>query len=349
MKKSIYFASLFCTAAILSLTGCSETTEKSIEPLQPIEPVEQLVPVAFTAGFEPDAQSAPRTEGEPQTRTTFYYDGSGFVVKWNGSEDHPDNHDHIGIVIVKSGTTAPYGENLRHLDYYPSVSNHISPLLAQNGETLMLPPDTYDIYAYYPYYAFQTSFLKSKLSLWINSGQYFDQKQAAPDDVTHLQTFNWMVGLIRNHQITATGGKEELQFDFSHLYSSLEFTVINARDEELTIEKITLNGYDNHRWITPIEYVLDSGFMRTNKDALTLTIENPAVLPKTQSQKFWVCVLSDQEFLEKCIIEVQTDKGTYRTEKALPTNRFHAVANYTTKLTIPQTPAAGDTWTPAVR
>lgn len=344
MKKMKQLTLLLLAVAALSSTACDEKTETDSRTESP------LVEIDLAAGFYQEAQPASDTQSEGQTRTTYTHDGSGFVVKWKGSDDYPADYDHIGVVVVKSGTTVPYDDSsLRHIDFYPTVSSNTTPLLPQSGETLSLPAGTYNFYAYYPYKSFQTSFLQSEFTLWIDSGAYVKQKQLAPDDNTHLSSLNLLVGKLENHQISDTGNRQELRFDFSHKYSSLELNISNGRNEEVAINKIALHGYDNHRWITPIEYVLNNNFACGVKDSITLSITNPAVLPKSKSQKFWLCIVPNQEFLQKCVIDIHTDKGTYRTEKAFPVNRFKSVANYTTTLTIPQTPATGESWTPVVQ
>lgn len=332
MKQRISYYTMLASVMLICATGCSkEDTDNT--PAGPEEPAagNTGVNVQFTAGLGAETRTSHESDGKTP---------EGFVVKWKGYDANQTTYDKVGIVCFKDKNgNASMVNNARNVPYRPTMSGTTSLLEADGVDVSGLNVgNTYNFYSYYPY----VMFMHANESVYVPDLSI--QKQANPDNNTHLGTYDFLVARQEGVTIESATDPLPVNFKYKHLFTSLQFNVTNGRSTPVKINKITLAKQDGSKLKVKVGYnllVASDNSLANDVAALQLSITDPLDLAAGSTQKFWM--MMDPTSITagirlKISIEMTVADGvncTYTLEKVAPTEGFKQGGNYTLKLEIP--------------
>lgn len=333
MKQRISYYTMLASVMLICATGCSkENTDNN--PATPDEPVagHTGVNVQFTAGLGAETRTSHESDGKTP---------EGFVVKWKGYDADQTNYDKVGIVCFKDNNgNASIVNNARNVPYRPTRSGTTSLLEADDVDVSGLNAgNTYNFYSYYPYFMFMHA---NGLSVYVPDLSI--QKQANPDNNTHLGTYDFLVARQEGVTIESATDPLPVNFKYKHLFTSLQFNVTNGRSTPVKINKITLAKQDGSNLKVKVGYnllVASDNSLANDVAALQLSITDPLDLAAGSTQKFWM--MMDPTSITagirlKISVEMTVADGvncTYTLEKVAPVEGFKQGGNYTLKLEVP--------------
>lgn len=336
MKQRIGYYTLFAAVALLCAVGCSEKDKDNNPDGTPDAPaVSTGVEVQFSAGVGSDT----RTSHTPDGKTP-----QGFVVKWTGTDTELTGYDRVGICVGNPDNHNNLLAGAENVLYRPTRSASASPLEAVSGAVSGCEAGkTYNFYSYYPY---DDNPNASLLNLKVPD--LTRQTQAAPDDYTHLRTYDFLVARQEGVTIENSDVPVSVDFHYEHLFTSLQFRIKNKRSETVRINKITLSKQDGSELDYLLQYSFEGSYS-TKADFLQLAVTAPADLAPGATQQFWmmVCPAYIPGATGLTIsVEMNAATGvdcTYSLDKAAPERGFEAGGNYTLEIEIPEEKAASAT------
>lgn len=199
-------------------------------------------------------------------------------------------------------------------------------------------PATRTFYAYYPYNEAKAF---TNYTNWDGKFPFRlaeEQTQSAADDASHIAAYDMLWGKATFTKPDDTADKSEfadkVALNFAHLFSLLEYTVVNETDKPLTVKTITLDG-----GTTAIAggYQIDA-----ETDAVEWTSSVPNICLNCGSEGFTLAagasfkayMIAAPATLTDAAVKVATDAG----EQSFAVNAaFKAGKRYTKRLAITAT------------
>lgn len=340
MKQTPIYYSMLAAFAFFCAAGCSND-EIDNTPQQPDEPAggNTGVNVQFTAGLGPDTRTTHEPDGQAQ---------EGFIVKWKGHDADQTSYDKVGI-LVENPTTQTSVDGAKNVPYRPTTSDTSSSLEADGTALSGLEVgNTYNFYSYYPYVEDQDINLANETVPNLK-----EQTQAAPGDNKHIGTYDFIYAQQKGVTIEAGSNPPTVDFQYKHLFSSLQFNLKNGRSTAVQINKITLERQDGSKMMIPDYYSFQAGKVgsSTQADFQQLTVTSPADLSANRTQKFWMMLdpesIKDATELKLSVYLSHNDENyLYTLKKAVPQGGFEAGYNYTLEMDVKDTGLSADeSWT----
>lgn len=343
MKQRISYYTMFAAAVLLCAAACSkEDTDNN--PAIPDEPAggNTGVNVQFTAGLGAETRTSHESDGKTP---------EGFIVKWKGYNDNQTTYDKVGI-LVENPTTQTSVAGAKNVPYRPTTSAASSPLEADGTPLSGLEVGkTYNFYSYYPYDNNQSIHFGCVIVPNLK-----EQTQAAPGDNTHFETYDFLIAQQKGVTIEASSNPPTVDFQYKHLFTSLQFKLKNGRSAAVQINKITLERQDGNKMKIPTYYSFQVGRVgsTTYFDFQQLTVTSPTDLSANSTQKFWMMLYpaSIEDATElKLSVYLSDNNGNYlyTLKKAVPKGGFEAGYNYTVEMDVKDTGLSTDeSWANAI-